>query len=60
MRDTTIFIVCASIIAIVALVKGHVTDVDNIINVIIGAMAGCAVGYSYGSEKNKKHVDNQG
>lgn len=54
MKDTTVFIVCASIIAVVALIKGQVADVDNIVNVIIGSMAGCAVGYHLGTNKTKE------
>ena len=50
MKDTTIFIICGTLIALTAILRGHVADVDNLVNVIIGSMAGCAVGFHLGKK----------
>ena len=59
MKDTTIFILAAGAIAIFAIYRGDVKDVDNLINVCISAMAGSAAGYHFGyKDKVDKNKDN--
>jgi hypothetical protein len=53
MKDTYLFIVAGTAIALFAIYKGTISDVDNILSMVISAMAGCITGYHAGIRDKK-------
>jgi len=54
MRDTIIFVLCCTVIGLVIVLNSTIKNPDNILSMLIGAMAGSVSGYRLGKSKAEK------